>query len=89
MSESEGSINSPIKNLKVQVKQMEETIAKFTKRTDKLEGNKENIKPNNLNGSYNIKSNAYIAKLNKKDMLNPKPETMHHHTVVYGEESQL
>ena len=91
MSETSSEVKSPIKKLKEEVKKLEETVAKLVARVDNLEEKKkgkENQPPSVLNSNYNNKRNAYINKLNNKDILNPKEETKKYYEVQYDPENE-
>ena len=94
MSESSEEIKSPIKKLKEEVKELKELVSSLVERVAKLEGNKENIKPNNnkpkiTDANYNNRRSAYISKLNNKDIKQPKEKTMKYYNVVYDADKDV
>ena len=86
-------IKSPIKKLKEEVKELKDLVSSLIERVVKLEGNKENIKPNNkpdiTDANYNYRRSAYTSKLNNKDIKQPKDETMRYYNVVYDEDKKF
>ena len=94
MSESSPEVKSPIKKLKEEVAELKDLVNSLVERIMKLEGNKENIKPNNnkpniLDANYNNRRSAYISKLNNKDIKQPKEETMRYYNVVYDADKNV
>ena len=94
MSESSSEFKSPIKKLKEEVAELKELVSSLVERVVKLEGNKENIKPNDnkpniMDANYNNRRSAYISKLNNKDIKQPKEETMKYYNVVYDADKDV
>ena len=83
------SIENKVKN---NTEPLEETENKLVERIDKLQKKKKDNKnqtPDIFSPTYNDKRNAYILKLNNKEIQQPKPETMKYYNVVYDKEKNI